>query len=100
MANIRSLFPELNRSADFQSAVSQNCILRTARMRHLPDRIERIERPADCKSAIRQNTILRYFAAVQVESHLSDVLSTRQRCGAVTVPPAARPKASSGRLNA
>jgi prepilin-type N-terminal cleavage/methylation domain-containing protein len=45
-------------SADFQSAVSQNCILRTAEMRRT---IGKFRRPADYKSAIRQSATLRYF---------------------------------------
>src|SRR5687767_4925350 len=46
-----------SRSADFQSAVSQNCILRA-----VPTRLSLacIERPADCKSALQEIANLRY----------------------------------------
>src|SRR5437667_12671002 len=45
------------RSADFQSAVSQNCILLAE---HSFQRAENFRRPADCKSAIQQIKNLRY----------------------------------------
>src|SRR6266699_331360 len=44
------------RSADFQSAVSQNCIPRAAGTRRT---IGNFQRTADCKSAIRQRATLR-----------------------------------------
>ncbi len=47
------------RSADFQSAVAQNCILPGY---HNPRRFRSSPRPADCKSAIRQIQNLRYAA--------------------------------------
>ena len=47
-----------SRSADFQSAVSQNCILRTVRMYSRPTPAKR---PADYKSATQQIENLRYF---------------------------------------
>src|SRR4051812_15178061 len=45
------------RSADFQSAVSQNSILQDARQANASGKVER---SADCKSAIRQIENLRY----------------------------------------
>jgi hypothetical protein len=45
------------RSADFQSAVSQNCILRSVRK---VDTSVSVQSPADYKSAIRQIENLRY----------------------------------------
>src|SRR5271169_738176 len=45
------------RSADFQSAVSQNCILLSARRSDAPPDVGR---PADYKSAIQQIENLRY----------------------------------------
>jgi hypothetical protein len=52
------------RSADFQSAVSQNCILRTVRAGQT---CGRAKRHADCKSAIRQSAILRCFGCGAAE---------------------------------
>src|SRR3954451_14579756 len=44
-------------SADFQSAVSQNCILRTVRTL---SRVRNVEAFAECNSAIQQIANLRY----------------------------------------
>jgi hypothetical protein len=52
--------PSQERSADFQSAVSQNCIL--LRVGSLAAAVT-IQRPADYKSAIQQIENLRYAGA-------------------------------------
>jgi hypothetical protein len=60
--NLRLYQGQPQRSADFQSAVSQNCILQSRR------RLEAaasVRRPADYKSAIQQIENLRYV----VNSH-------------------------------
>src|SRR6185436_7849027 len=55
-----SLRRKLERSADFQSAVSPNWI----RQRFGPvPRVDVPQHPAECNSAIQQNTILRYEGA-------------------------------------
>jgi hypothetical protein len=48
------------RSADLQSAVSQNCILRSVASSNA---FEKSERSAEFNSAIQQITNLRYFAS-------------------------------------
>ena len=54
------------RSAEFYSAVPQNCILREAQSLQPA---EDVERPAECNSAIQQSATLRYELGGSVLLH-------------------------------
>src|SRR5947207_3299268 len=78
-------YPHLGRSADFQSAVSQNCILPAVGYRAA---CSCSRCPADCKSAIQQIENLRYsrFAKVGLpKNEKSEKKGLTRRTGQVLV---------------
>jgi hypothetical protein len=78
-----SVMRALSRSADFQSAVSPNCIRQGV---GLVPRVGVSQRPAECNSAIRQSTTLRYDVALNRYRASRPCESCNRHTGETPVP--------------